>query len=61
MSTGWIITIIVIALAAILGNIMLLKKTAHVKMPSLKDLEPPQDPKDNPNSKNESTEQKDKP
>lgn len=58
MSTGWIITIIVIALAVILSNIMLLKKTAHMKMPSLKDLEPPQDSKDN--SKNGSEDQKTK-
>ena len=38
MSTGWIIAIIVIALAIILSNIMLLKQTANQKMPSLKDL-----------------------
>ncbi|MCY7296359.1 DUF2897 family protein [Alteromonas sp. a30] len=40
MSTGWIIAIIVVALAIILSNIMLLKQTANQKMPSLKDLTP---------------------
>lgn len=40
MSTGWIIAIIVIVLAIILSNIMLLKQTANMKMPSLKELEP---------------------
>lgn len=39
MSTGWVIGIIVVAISIILSNIMLLKKTAHHKMPSLKDLE----------------------
>ncbi len=39
MSLGWIIAIIIVALAIILSNIMLLKQTAHQKMPSLKDLE----------------------
>ncbi|UAA37265.1 DUF2897 family protein [Paraneptunicella aestuarii] len=39
MSTGWIIAIIVIALGIIVSNIMLVKKTAKMKMPSLKDLE----------------------
>lgn len=39
MSTGWVIVIIVVSLAIILSNIMLLKKTANQKMPSLKDLE----------------------
>ena len=40
MSTGWIIVIIVVVLAIILSNIMLLKQTANMKMPSLKELEP---------------------
>ena len=39
MSTGWVIGIIVLAISIILSNIMLLKKTANQKMPSLKDLE----------------------
>jgi len=39
MSTGWVIGIIVLAISIILSNIMLLKKTANHKMPSLKDLE----------------------
>lgn len=39
MSTGWVIGIIVLAISLILSNIMLLKKTANQKMPSLKDLE----------------------
>ena len=39
MSMGWVIGIIVLAIGIILSNIMLLKKTANHKMPSLKDLE----------------------
>lgn len=39
MSTGWVIVIIVLAISIVLSNIMLLKKTANNKMPSLKDLE----------------------
>lgn len=49
MSTGWIIAIIVLALGIIVSNIMLVKKTAKMKMPSLKDLE--QEKKENENAK----------
>lgn len=47
MSIGWVITIIVVALAIILSNIMLLKQTANQKMPSLKDLEKSKEGEDN--------------
>lgn len=53
MSTGWIIAIIVIVLAIILSNIMLLKQTANMKIPSLKDLEARDEDKDEGEEKTE--------
>lgn len=39
MSLTWVLIIIGLALGAILGNILMLKHTANIKMPSLQERE----------------------
>lgn len=51
MSTGIIILIILVALAVIVGNLFMLRDSASMKMPSLKDLE--DNNQNKPNTKSE--------